>query len=116
MIPTLIIIDFHLCPLRHATVANISSISPWRQFLPSIAEMDAMFPAPKASALPGKSTSKAIATRSTWFADSPIVPAASNGTRVMSQGEAEEVRNGYSRKERITASHLCQLWKWRGAL
>jgi len=34
--------------LRQATVFSISSISPWRQFLPSTAEIEGMLPAPKA--------------------------------------------------------------------
>jgi hypothetical protein len=76
---TLIIADFHLCPFRHATVASISSMSPWRQFLPSTAEMDAMLPAPKASALPGNSTSRAMAISRTWFVESPIFATAYDG-------------------------------------
>lgn len=32
----------HLCPLIQTTVLSISSMSPWRQFLPSTAEMEAI--------------------------------------------------------------------------
>jgi hypothetical protein len=89
---TLIIIDFHLWPRKHATVASISSISPWRQFLPSIAEIDAILPAPKAFALPGKSTSKAIAMSRTWLVDSPMFPTASKDKRVdVEEREGEQV-------------------------
>jgi hypothetical protein len=70
---TLIMFDFHLCPFKQATVASISSISPCRQFCPSILEIDAIFPAPKASAWVGSSTRIAIATRSRYCDETPMM-------------------------------------------
>lgn len=86
---TLIIIDFHLWPLRHATVASISSMSPCRQFFPSTADIElsdvsamlqapfrfvshAMLPAPKACTCAGSSTSTAMATSSRYFVGTPM--------------------------------------------
>ena len=51
----------------------MSSISPWRQFLPSTLEIDAMFPAPKASAPEGSNTRIAIATSSRYFDETPMM-------------------------------------------
>jgi hypothetical protein len=65
--------DFHLWPFKQATVASMSSISPWRQFCPSILEIDAMFPAPKASACVGSSTRIAIATSSRYCDETPMI-------------------------------------------
>jgi hypothetical protein len=70
---TLIILLFHLWPFKQATVASMSSMSPWRQFFPSIFEIDAMFPAPKASAPAGSSTSIAIAMSNTYCEETPMV-------------------------------------------
>lgn len=41
-------VEVHLWPEMKASVLMTSSISPWRQFLPSTAEIEAIFPAPKA--------------------------------------------------------------------
>lgn len=35
-------VEVHLWPEMKATVLSMSSMSPWRQFLPSTAEMEAM--------------------------------------------------------------------------
>lgn len=88
--------DFHLWPFKQATVASMSSMSPWRQLCPSILEIDAMFPAPKASAWVGSSTRIAIATSSKYCEEFPMMM---YRVRIRQYGDVKESKSWSSKPE-----------------